>query len=322
MANEIILENPKDKFQNIATIGNFDGLHIAHQMLIRSVYLNTTKFGTGKSMVISFEPHPKALYGEAPKLLLDKKTKREFIEDILHCDEYIELEFNQELANMTPEEFVKKILAERFKLDVVIVGFNFTFGKNASGNAEMLAELCEKEGIKVVISPEVTNYLGIISSSLIREKLYEGDLEAVNKSLRYWYNFRGEVIKCKQNGRKLGFPTANILIPEDRALPPYGVYAVRAVVDGKTYTGIANLGVKPTVTDENKLMLETHLFNYIDLRGDLYGKEIQVFLHDFMRPEQKFASIDELRKTVKENINEARMKMSYVKGNKHLPIEN
>jgi len=321
MVQEIILNNPKDKFQNIATIGNFDGLHIAHQMLIRSVYLNTTKFGKGKSMVISFEPHPKALYGEAPKLLIDRKTKREFIENYLHIDEYIELEFNRELADMSPEEFVKKILVERFHLDVVIVGFNFTFGKNASGNAELLTELCAKEGIKVTIADNVTNNMGIISSSKIREMLYEGDIVTVNKCLSYWYNFRGEIIKCKQNGRKLGFPTANILIPEDRAVPPYGVYAVRAIVDGKTYPGIANLGVKPTVSDENKLMLETHLFNYIDLRGDLYGKEIQVFLYEFMRPEQKFASVEELRKTIKENINEARLKMIHLKGNKHLPIE-
>ena len=318
---DIILDNAEGKERNIATIGNFDGLHIAHQMLIRCVFLNTHKFGKGKGIVISFEPHPLTLCSNnPPKLLLDKKTKREFAENILKCDEYIELEFNHELANMSPEDFVKKILAERFHLDVIFVGYNFTFGKGGKGTPELLTQLCAKEGIEVITTPEITNCYGTISSSMVRQQLAEGNLEAANKTLRYWYNFRGEIVKGNQYGRIMGFPTANIEISENRAVPPFGVYAVRAVLDGKTYNGIANLGVKPTVSEKNQVLLETHLFNFLD--KDLYGKELHVFLYSFMRPEIKFENIEQLQRTVIDNMNTARNMMAHIKEKKHLPIEN
>lgn len=320
MTNEIILNNPKDKFRNIAAIGNFDGLHIAHQMLIRSAFLNTHKFGKGKSMVISFEPHTQSLFGNPPKLLIDTKTKREFCEGILGIDEYIELPFTQELADMSPENFVKKIIVERMQLDVVLIGFNFTFGKGGSGNAELLAQIAADYGVEVVISPAVTNCYGTISSSMVREHLSAGNMEAANKTLRYWYTLRGDVVKGNQYGRSMGFATANIIVPVNRAVPPNGVYSVRAVLDGKTYDGVANLGTKPTVSEAGELLLETHLFNFLD--KDLYGKDLLVFLDSCIRPEVRFDSIEQLQRTVKDNIKTARSMLAYTKKNKHLPIEN
>ena len=300
-----------------AAIGNFDGFHLAHQELIKTLSIKA-KENNAKAVVISFDPHPLAVLFEKPPLLLsDPGDKEQIMQACFNIDEVIKLSFTKELAVLPPETFVQEILQKQLQVRHVFVGFNFTFGAKGLGNAENIHDTCARFGIEATVLPAFSCEYGVVSSSLVRECLSDGNLAAANKMLGYWYKFSGVTEKGNQYGRMLGFPTANIRISLSRQTPPYGVYAARAELGGKTYDAVANLGVKPTVTSEKLLLLETHLFGITD--EDLYGCPITIYLEQFIRPEKKFNSKDELKTAVLENITEAKVILSGKTEKEHLP---
>jgi len=277
---------------NVVAIGNFDGVHVGHRQLLRRMLLYKKQFG-GASAVLSFEPHPLQLVkGQTPLLLNTAAEKRRLIL-AAGIDALVKLPFDRSLMASSPQQFIEDIIIKRFAARQVVVGFNFHFGAGGVGDAGLLKQLCAEHGIDVEIIDAVSGPYGVVSSSNIRDHLLAGDMEGVRQMLGYWYEMSGEVIMGRQLGRQLGFPTANFLPPDGKALPPCGVYAACVEWQGRIYEGVANFGYKPTIKGgETQPLVEAHLFD-VDL--DLYGEQITVRFGNFLRPEKQFAGIQELK---------------------------
>lgn len=200
---------------------------------------------------------------------------------------------------MEPETFIKEVLVERFQAAYVVVGTDFCFGHEKRGNVEMLRQYADVYGYRLeVVDKEV--YDGdVISSTRVRKALEAGKIGLANELLGYRYSVSGVVEHGKQLGRRLGFPTMNVAFEERKKAPRFGVYACRVEIDGIWFPGIGNVGVKPTVTEEMRLLAEVFVLGY---DGNAYGKQITVELCDFERSEQKFASVDELKRQVDADI--------------------
>ncbi|MCL2817597.1 MAG: riboflavin biosynthesis protein RibF [Clostridiales bacterium] len=289
-----------------AAIGNFDGVHLAHQQLMGELVRHTQARG-GEAMILSFRPHPLALLGGAPPLLLSgEEDKERLVRSRFAIEKFSYLPFDEKLAQMSPQDFVKEILRREYRLDHVFVGFNFTFGRRGQGDTALLKEFCAQEGVGATVIPAYTSAHGVISSSLIRGFIEQGRMEIANELLGYWYHFRGMVESGRQVGRQLGFPTANLRPPAERQLPPHGVYAVRVEFEGALFDGVANLGLRPTFeVGETRPLLETHFFGLPD-DAVLQDKEITVYLGAFLRPERRFANPEDLRKQIVEDITAAK----------------
>lgn len=198
---------------------------------------------------------------------------------------------------MPPEEFFVNILVNKLHTKVLVVGSNYYFGKGKQGGVELLKELGERYNVKVVIVDAVLEGDEIISSSRIRKLISSGNIEMANKLAGYPYSVSGTIVKGNQLGRKLGFPTINIMTEEHRAYPPNGVYATKVYIDQKQYLGITNIGYAPTVDVEVK-RIETYIY---DFNEDVYGKHAKVEFYKFIRPERKFNGIEELKCEVDKN---------------------
>ncbi|MCL2677500.1 MAG: riboflavin biosynthesis protein RibF [Clostridiales bacterium] len=302
-----------------AAIGNFDGLHLAHQRLLRELCRHARERG-GEAAVLSFKPHPLALLSGSPPLLISgEEDKERLIRGCFGIESILYLPFDEKLAQMTPQDFVRNILKQELRLGHVFVGFNFTFGRFGQGDTALLQELCAQEGIGTTVIPACASRHGVISSSLIRGFLEQGRIETVSELLGYWYHLRGMVESGRQMGRQLGFPTANLRPPAQRQLPPNGVYAVRAEVNGAIYEGVANLGLRPTFEAPKKgPLLETHLFG-LPPDSRLTVTEITVYFAAFLREERRFSGPDELKKQVAEDICAAKKILSANVQKSHLP---
>ncbi|MBN2557375.1 MAG: bifunctional riboflavin kinase/FAD synthetase [Clostridia bacterium] len=283
-------------------LGNFDGVHRAHEFLITELVQLCKARGIA-SMIYTFREHPgNLLRGKKIKLIspLDRKIER-FRE--LGVDVLCLVDFNREFANIDAEEFINGILKNKYNVELVVTGFNYNFGKGGRGNTDMLSEIGAKLGIDVVIVAPVMLENQIISSSLIREKLKNGHMESVANMLGRYYSIRGTVEYGNKIGTEIGFPTANIIPLEDFALPKSGVYYTKTIVDGAEYKSITNIGRKPTVTKEKRIIIETHIF---DFGGWLYGKEIEVLFIRMIRNEKKFDGISELKEQILRDIDDVR----------------
>ena len=204
--------------------------------------------------------------------------------------------------HMEPEQFVKEYLVDRLQTGFVAVGPDFRFGYERRGNPRMLAELGEIYGFQVqVLEKEKDGNLDI-SSTYIREELEKGNMEKVNDLLGYPYFTRGEIVHGRQLGRTIGIPTANLIPPKVKKLPPNGVYITQSLIGNRVYQGITNVGYKPTVK-ENFLGVETYLFA---CNEDLYGQEAEVRFYKYLRPEKKFASLEELKKQLDRDVETGR----------------
>lgn len=287
------LKNFKIKEKTAVTIGKFDGIHLGHQKLMNNV-LGKKKNGY-KTVVFTFDMPPMAFFnGEKPQMLLTNTERKCFLEK-LNIDYMIECHFTHEIASMEPEAFIKEILHEKLNAAYISVGDDCRFGNKARGNCEMLCDMSKIYGYEVEIVPKVRYNNEIISSTLIRKYIDEGKLNTVNAMLGYSYCIEGTVIHGNELGRTIGMPTANIWPPENKKLPPHGVYVSRVWIGDKAYKGITNIGFKPTVSNEKRVGVETNIFNF---NQDIYGKEIKVELFHFRRPEQKFNSLEELKGAV------------------------
>jgi riboflavin kinase/FMN adenylyltransferase len=296
-------------------LGNFDGVHLGHRQVIQPVLLPQVADASGKQVhptVLTFHPHPQEFFSGQPRKLLTPINEKVLELKALGVVQLVLLPFNKELASLSPEQFVEEILLQRLKATCISVGSDFRFGHGRVGTAADLQAIAAANGIKVTIAP-LKNLNGErISSSAIRQALQEGDLQLSNRLLGRSYSLIGKVSQGQQLGRKLGFPTANLQLPSEKFLPRLGVYAVKVHIlrDGdaehpltsEALAGVMNIGYRPTV-DGTTQVVEVHL---LDWSGDLYGQTLVVSLEKFLRPEQKFASLDDLKTQIKRDCESAR----------------
>ncbi len=273
-----------------AASGNFDGVHLGHQAILQ-VAANAAPAPLG---VVTFEPHPREYFAPgAPPFRLMNAAARAHRLETLGVERLYELRFNERLANLTPEAFCRDIIAGELGLAHVTVGSDFRFGKNRAGDTALLQRLGPELGFGVTVSDLIETNGIAVSSTKIRQALSEGRPEDAAAMLGHLHRIEGPVIRGDQRGRDLGYPTANMSI--DGLFPPkFGVYAVKVdVLTGENeghYSGVASTGVRP-MFGENHPNIETHLF---DFKGDLYGAELSVALVAYLRPEEKFDSVDAL----------------------------
>ena len=299
-----IYKYPSEKKPNInesvLALGFFDGVHLAHRDLLSRAAEEARREGLDFG-IFTFASDGGIKIGA--NRLYDDSQKTSIFE-ALGADFAVFADFGA-IAGSSPENFVKKILCEDLKCKICVAGFNFRFGKGASGNSEMLKELMAECGGRALIREEITAQGVTLSASLIRSLISDGKIEQTNSLLGAPYHIKGKVSEGRKDGRRLGFPTINIIIEEGRVVPKFGVYRTALVIDGRIYTGVSNVGVCPTFGGE-QIRLETHIVGF---DGNLYGEEICVYLLGFLREERRFDSLNELKMqinidkitTIKEN---------------------
>ncbi|MBW4679821.1 MAG: bifunctional riboflavin kinase/FAD synthetase [Microcoleus vaginatus WJT46-NPBG5] len=246
--------------------------------------------------VVTFHPHPQEFFTGQHRPMLTPLDEKVACLQAMGVEQLVLLPFNQELADLSPQQFVEDILVRQLKATQISVGQDYRFGHKRAGTVEELSAFAAKYGITVTIVPLKTCEGGRISSSNIRQALQQGDLLVANKLLGRSYSLVGPVVIGQQLGRTIGFPTANLQLPQDKFLPRYGVYAVRVwkdchTADNQPAFGVMNIGCRPTVEGKHPTV-EVHL---LDWSGDLYGQTLTVSLEQFLRPEQKFPSIEALK---------------------------
>ncbi|MBD2464267.1 bifunctional riboflavin kinase/FAD synthetase [Oscillatoria sp. FACHB-1407] len=315
-------------------LGNFDGVHRGHRRVIEPIldspavvelgvkpngYRNGALHGGSvdeaiapgvqqpHSTVLTFRPHPQEFFtGQQRQLLTPLDEKVVCLRD-MGVQQLVLLPFDQTLAEMSAQDFVEIILVQRLRVQEISVGQDFRFGCKRSGTTEDLKAIAAAYGVAVQIIPLHTSNGERISSSAIRQALQSGDLAQANHLLGRPYTLMGEVVHGQQLGRLLGFPTANLKLPTEKFLPHRGVYSVRVsgsalTPSGGSVAGVMNIGNRPTV-DGVKQTIEVHL---LDWSGDLYGQTLTVSLEKFIRPEQKFASLDALKAQIQADCEMAR----------------
>lgn len=284
-------------------IGVFDGVHLGHQEVIRAAEEHAAQH-RGQAIVMSFDPHPLSVLrpGAMPKRLCSERHREKLLK-AMGVSGTLLCPFTQEVANTSAEDFVGSLVQACNPLGCISVGYTWSFGKGRSGNIHSLMDLGQRYDFAVYGVPPIRIGGEVVSSTLIRDAVNGGDLVKASSLLGRPYSLFGRVVKGRQLARQLGFPTANIL-PEAEVLPPYGVYVVQAEVDGCWQAGIANLGVRPTVEPGVAPALEVHLF---DWQGDLYGMDLEVRLGAFLRAEQKFNGVEELKAQIQTDVQQARL---------------
>ena len=267
-------------------LGNFDGLHLGHLQLIK------TGLSLGSKVVlVTFEPHPLSVKNSSFKRLQTKKEKMSCLENY-GLDGVLIIDFNKEFSGMSKDAFIENILVKKLGVKNVVVGYNYHFGKGASGNSGDILSLGEKFGYNAVIIPAFKIGHKVVSSSHIRNFIIEGRIRDANEFLGRLFSLEGKVVKGHGIGRKMGFPTANLLVDEHKLLPKPGVYSIVADVRGSEYVGFCNVGFQPTFDDREKhLVVEVNLF---DFDSDIYDELIEVFFVDYLRDVQKFSSVEAL----------------------------
>lgn len=287
---------------NAIALGNFDGIHRGHLEVLRPILPSSLakNFSPFKiySTVVSFEPHPHQFFtGKSKKLLTTIAEKEKLLAD-LGIDGLLLLPFDRQLASLTPQEFVENILISQLEVKKISVGQDFRFGRDRTGNVRSLKEIAAKFGVETtIVSLQNSSEELRISSSLIRSALAAGQLDRANQMLGRNYSLMGVVVSGKQLGRTIGFPTANLNLPPLKLIPRQGVYSVRVAIEPSCdlIKGVMNIGYRPTVSGDRQLSVEVHL---LDWSGDLYDRILTVELVRFLRPEQKFSSIEALKSQI------------------------
>lgn len=273
------------------TLGKFDGVHAGHQKLI-SIVKQKAKENNLLAAAFTFDRIPLSICPQKQQHFITTNSERRKLMESLGLDVEIEYPFTEELMNTEPEEFIQKIIIDKLNAKVVVVGTDYHFGKNRAGDAKLLQNKGPEYGFKTIIVEKEKYQDREISSTYIREELCEGHMETANVLLARPFDVHGIVCPGNQLGRQMNMPTMNIYPPKSKLLPPNGVYASVTLLDDKTYYGVTNIGTKPTVSDSMQVAVETNVFGY---DGDAYGKQIEVRLMYFIRPEMKFDSVEALR---------------------------
>jgi riboflavin kinase/FMN adenylyltransferase len=282
---------------SIVTIGTFDGVHLGHQKIIKRLVELKNKQG-GEIVLFTFAPHPrKVLFPEQTDLKLitttDEKCK---LLQQFGVDHVLVYPFTKEFSKMHAQDYISDIIVKGLKTKTLVIGYDHHFGANREGNIETLKKFAPIYNFNVEeISAQEINQLNI-SSTRIRKAIDEGDIQTANDFLGYQFFITGKVIRGKQLGRTIGYPTANVFIEDtDKLIPKIGVYAVNVILNDIGYKGMLNIGVNPTTDTDNKIKIEVNIFEF---DKEIYGEILKLEFVKRIRDEEKFANLDELKKAL------------------------
>lgn len=278
--------------KTIVTLGTFDGVHLGHNVILDKI-CNIAKQENLESVLLTFFPHPRLIVSNDSEIkMLNTMAEKAMLLEQKGIQNFIIHPFDKLFSELSPREFVEQVLIKQLNIHKIIIGYDHKFGKNRAADFNDLIAFGKEFGFEVEeISAKQVNEVSV-SSTKIRNSLLEGNISLANAYLGYSYMLSGIVVKGNQLGRTIGFPTANIEIPENyKLIPKNGVYIVTAIVNKKTIFGMMNIGVKPTL-GENLLSIEVHLLQFSE---DIYGQEIQVNVIERLRDEQKFESFESLK---------------------------
>ena len=291
-----------EKIKNQGTavaLGYFDGIHLGHQAVLGTALDKAEAEGL-VPVVMLFDVHPrKVISGDEPPLLISEEKKKRLLEEM----GFTVVPFNfRQAMNYSPNECIEKVLIEGLNARVVSCGFDYHYGKGGKGNAQTLHDELEKRGLKAYSEDAIVLDGEVVSSTVIRELISAGEIRKANTMLGGYFSYDFPVEKGDGRGRNLGFPTINQFFTENFIVPRYGVYASTASVDGKTYPAVTNIGIRPTVSGST-MRSETCI---LDFSGDLYGKEVEVSLIEFIRDEIRFPDFDALSVQIGKDVIKAR----------------
>ena len=283
------LENLSIKERCAVCIGNFDGLHLGHRLII-SVLKKEAARRDLKSVIMTFEPHPFRYFNKPIKLIsTPAKRMDKFLAQ--ETDYLVVAEFNESLAGLSPEQFVKDVLVEKLHAELVIVGTDYRFGSGKSGTTSLLSQLGAKYGFECMFAHKLKDRNGIdISSSRIRSLLEQGQVEEAGRFLLCPYSLEGEVIHGDKMGRTFGYPTMNLKAVNEM-IPAFGVYAAKVKIKDEIYNAMAYIGKRPTINHGLELRVEANIF---DFNEEIYGEYVEIILYKYIRSDIKFNSFDEL----------------------------
>ena len=280
-------------FKNaVITIGTFDGVHTGHQQIISQLKQEAASIG-GETIIITFHPHPKKVIGSSKpvKLITTLDEKIDLLEK-QGIDHLVVVPFTTSFSQISAEAYIKDFLIGKFHPHTVIIGYDHKFGHDRRGDYHMMEDFAGKLNYDLKEIPEHIVDSLIVSSTKIREAISKGDMVTANDLLGYDFFFQGKVVEGNKLGRQLGYPTANIEIgDQEKIIPSNGVYAVRALHNGKKYDGMMNIGIRPTLTD-GLFMIEVNMFDFDE---EIYGDELRVYVKKYLREEIKFPDLDTLK---------------------------
>ena len=286
-----VIEDIHPQSPTVATIGFFDGVHLGHRFLIQQVKVAATQTGW-QSSIITFPVHPRQVIQSEfqPQLLSSPEEKIELLAST-GVDNCILLPFTRELSQLTAYEFMQ-LLYDKYKVRMLVIGYDHRFGHNRAETFEDYCRYGRELGIHIMQASAYTQEQDKVSSSAIRRALQTGDIRTATKFLGYHYYLEGTVVDGYKVGRKIGFPTANLRVDfPNKLIPSIGVYAVYVYVNGEKHKGMLNIGYRPTINNGTDLSIEVHI---LDFQGDIYHQKMRIEFIDFLRPEEKFNSVDEL----------------------------
>ena len=298
--------------KTILTLGTFDGVHIGHRKILERITQNTEN-GKYESLVLTFFPHPRmVLQGESEVKLLNTLSEKIDLLEKIGVQNLVIHPFDITFSRLTAEEFVKTVLIDQFDIKKIIIGYDHRFGRNRTANIDDLIAFGKQHDFEVEqISVQEIDAVSI-SSTKIRNALMEGNMALANEYLGYEYFLTGIIVRGKQLGRTIDFPTANLQMEENyKLIPRNGVYVVKSTINQKTVFGMMNIGLNPTVAGEN-LAIEIHFFDFDE---ELYDQKISVSLLEYLRPEQKFESVAFLKQQLEKDRNAS---LIYINNLKHL----
>jgi riboflavin kinase/FMN adenylyltransferase len=302
--------NPTKNQVVYATIGAFDGVHIGHQHLVRSMVKQAQK-DSAQSLVITFHPHPAVLLRSLSlPFYITTPSEKQSIFYKLGVDFVLDLKFTKKMSNMDPDQFMDMVL-DQYPINQLWLGKDFALGKKRSGNLTVLREIGKKKGFSIIDCPHVEDVNGKISSSEIRNWIITGNFPPTTRALNRYYSLEGKVVYGDARGKKIGFPTANLEIWEGKLLPTPGVYATWITIDDKTLPSVTNVGIRPTFESKDPTpRIEAHILNFDQ---DIYQKQVQLHFVEKIRIERKFNSIDELVKQIQRDARRAEEILNNVK---------
>jgi riboflavin kinase / FMN adenylyltransferase len=285
--------------ETLLTIGVFDGVHAGHRYLLKKLQQRAAEKKL-LSGVVTFNPHPQSVLHPHNQLpwLSNLEDRVKALEE-LGINIVAVLTFTAQVAYLSAREFTS-LLKKHLKMQGIVVGLDFALGRGGEGNIDLLRDLGREMKFSVEVIPSYTIDGEVVSSTLIRQALIQGDMRKIERLMGRYFYLRGKVITSDKRGRILGFPTANLDIKPQQALPGNGIYATITQVDGKRFPSATNIGTRPTFGEGGKTV-ETHLLNY---KGDLYGKEIRVEFVQKLRDEKRFASSEELKVQIEKDVRE------------------
>lgn len=282
---------------SVITLGKFDGLHRGHELLM-SVMFDKARELNLKTVVFTFNIPPRKSVKAEEARVITTNMEKSLIFESTGLDYLIECPFVPEVRNLEPEEFIKWMV-EACKVKCFVVGTDFCFGHNRAGNYEVLQKFAKKYDYQVVVLDKIQDDGRDISSTYIRDEIEKGNMVKADFLLGYPYFIQGEIVHGNQLGRTIGIPTINIYMPEEKVVPKFGVYVSKVKINNKEYPAVTNVGRKPTIEGDNPTALETHIIGF---EGDVYGENAIIELLEFVRPEMKFNSVEELKNQMNQDV--------------------